>query len=96
MLAIATNVNEAASSAFVLVEIRRPQGPGDTSPPVVSNLRFAGQLLLNGHTYNNPGVLTATIVDDTVVSSAWIGPSQLSAAPLTVSLASCLAGASTH
>jgi len=70
VLAIATNVNEAASSAFVLVEMRRPQGPGDTSPPVVSNLRFAGQPLLNGHTYNNPGVLTATIVDDTVVRSA--------------------------
>lgn len=68
VLAVATNINQAASTARVSVELRRPQGPGDTSPPIVSNLRFDGEPLVDGATFTTPGILTATIVDDGTIT----------------------------
>ncbi|MCB1643557.1 MAG: carboxypeptidase regulatory-like domain-containing protein, partial [Xanthomonadales bacterium] len=68
ILAVATNVNQATSTATVSVEVRRPEGPGDTSPPIISNLRFDGDPLENGYAFTNPGLLTATIVDDGLVA----------------------------
>lgn len=61
--AVATTSLGSVSFNLITVVLRLPNGPPDTVPPVITNLRFNNVPLVDGVSINNVGYLTANISD---------------------------------
>ena len=61
--AVATTSLGSVSFNRINVVLRLPNGPADTAPPVINNIRFNTTPLIEGLAITNVGYLTATVSD---------------------------------